>query len=275
LTAVTVTRLSRYPVKACAGEDLTTAEVDEAGVRHDRLLAVVVGSQVVTQRELPQLARVQPVLDDATMRLTLSMPAPAGAADDTVSAVVRTEGRTMAVTLFGETVQVVDQPAELSEWLSAVLGRRARLVAAPRTSRRRSPGAVEGETLLSDEGTLSLHSEASLTLLNERLAERGHPALPADRFRANVVLGGCDAHREDAVDRFAIGPVLMRFAQLDERCAVTTVDQEAGVRAGPEPLRTLAGYRRAERGGVRFGIYTAVERGGRISVGDRVLLDGS
>ncbi len=64
----------------------------------------------------------------------------------------------------------------------------------------------------------------------------------------------------------------MAFAQTDERCVVTTVDQQTGERSGPEPLRTLADYRRQDGGGVAFGIYTAVVGPGTVRVGDAVRL---
>ncbi len=267
-TSVRVTALRRYPVKACAGEPLEVASVGEDGFRNDRVLAVVVDGAVVTQREHPRLARVRPRLDDATAALALSYDGWA-----VVEGVVDTTGPTRTVTIFGEPVAVVDQADALSAWCSEVLQRPAQLVAAPVTTRRTSPGAVQGQTVLADEGTVSLHSEASLARLNEALAERGHPALPADRFRANVVIGGCPAHAEDDTALFEAGAVRMAFAQVDERCAVTTIDQQAGERAGPEPLRTLATYRRLGGvGGVAFGIYTAVLTPGTLRVGDPVTL---
>ncbi|MFD8231822.1 MOSC N-terminal beta barrel domain-containing protein [Streptomyces sp. NPDC059696] len=54
------------------------------------------------------------------------------------------------------------------------------------------------------------------------------------------------------------------------RCAVTLVDQHTGTRAGPEPLRTLATYRRARQGGIAFGTKYAVLRPGTVAVGDEV-----
>jgi uncharacterized protein YcbX len=50
------------------------------------------------------------------------------------------------------------------------------------------------------------------------------------------------------------------------------VDQEFGAKAGPEPLRTLADYRRAAEGGVAFGAKFAVVRPGKLSVGDEVVV---
>ena len=48
------------------------------------------------------------------------------------------------------------------------------------------------------------------------------------------------------------------------------VEQGTGAKAGPEPLRTLAGYRRATGGGVAYGTKYAVVRTGTLSVGDAV-----
>jgi uncharacterized protein YcbX len=262
-----VTALRRYPVKACAPEHLTTATVGVDGLRGDRLLAVTVGDRIITQREFARLARVRPTLDDATGLLRLAYDG-----QDPVEAVVDTDRPSREVTIFGSPVAVVDQEGLLSQWFSDVLGEPATLVAAPPSTRRTSPGEVEGQTLLSDEGTVSLHSEASLARLNEALAQRGHEALGSDRFRANIVIDGVPAHAEDAVHLVEAGDVRMAFAQVDERCVVTTVDQRTGERSGPEPLRTLADYRRIDGGGVAFGIYTAVLAPGTLRVGDPVRL---
>ncbi|CAN5457338.1 MOSC N-terminal beta barrel domain-containing protein [soil metagenome] len=266
-TGPRVTALRRYPVKACAAEHLTSTLVGVDGLPGDRLLAVTVGDEIVTQRELPRLARVRPTLDDATGLLHLAYDG-----REPVEAVVDTDRPTRTVTIFGSPVDVVDQAEVLSRWFGAVLDTSARLVAAPPSTRRTSPGEVEGRTVLSDEGTVSLHSEASLARLNDALARRGQAALTSDRFRANIVIDGVAAHAEDDAHLVDSGDVRMAFAQVDERCVVTTVDQRAGARSGPEPLRTLADYRRIDGGGVAFGIYTAVLAPGRVSVGDAVRL---
>jgi uncharacterized protein YcbX len=262
-----VARLARYPVKACGGEALEVCDVGAAGLRNDRVLAVVVGDRIVTQREFATLARVRPVLDDATGRLTLSCDG-----TETREGTVDTDGPRREVALFDERVFVVEQPSELSEWFTRLLGQPAQLVGAPASTRRATPGLVAGQTVLSDEGSVSLHSQASLDRLNTALGDRGHGPVPADRFRANIVIDGLAAHAEDETGRFEVGEVVLGFGRRDERCVVTTVDQVAGARSGPEPLRTLADYRRDPSGGVCFGVYAAVVVPGRIRVGDPVIL---
>lgn len=60
-----------------------------------------------------------------------------------------------------------------------------------------------------------------------------------------------------------------QWGERTVRCAITMVDQETGHRDGPEPLRTLADYRRGPDG-VVFGAYFTVTREGKVSVGDAV-----
>ncbi len=270
-----VAQLARYPVKACAAELLSEVEVGLTGLRNDRTMAVVAGGRVLTQRELPVLARIRPDLDDSTGRLTLWLTTAEGVdAPEPVQGVVRTDGRPVEVALFGERVSVVEQSGAFSTWLTRVLGSPATLVAAPETTWRTSPGEVAGRTVLADEATVSLLSRASLARLNEALAEQHRPPVAADRFRANILLDGCSAHAEDDARRIEAGSAVLRFAQLDARCVVTTVDQSRGERTGPEPLRTLSLYRRGSSGGVHFGVYAAVERAGVLRAGDPVTMRG-
>ena len=158
-----------------------------------------------------------------------------------------------------------------------LLGRPVQLVGAPAATRRTSPGAVRGQTVLSDEGTVSLHSEASLERLNELLAAGGEPRLPADRFRANVVRRRLPGARRGRGVHLRAGDVTLAFARLDERCAVTTVDQRtrgaarpgAAAHTGdvPPPRRGrggLRGLRRRDRPG-----HPAPRRPGRAAPGGR------
>ena len=89
------------------------------------------------------------------------------------------------------------------------------------------------------------------------------------RFRPNVIVSGWpDPHTEDRVRRVRLGTAELGYAKVCIRCAVTTVDQVTGEKRGPEPLRSLAGYRRADDGGVAFCTKFAVTQAGRVSVDD-------
>ncbi len=118
---------------------------------------------------------------------------------------------------------------------------------------------------------MHLLSTASLDSLNRGLEANGSPAISMDRFRPNIVVAGrSEPYREDGLRRVSIGAARLGYAKLAIRCVVTTVDQDSGAKAGPEPLRTLAEYRRAAEGGLAFGAKFAVTGTGTISVGDEV-----
>ncbi|WP_340377531.1 MOSC N-terminal beta barrel domain-containing protein [Streptomyces sp. SS7] len=140
-------------------------------------------------------------------------------------------------------------------WLTRFLGRPSRLVRARAGSASR----------------LHVVSRASLDALNRRIAARGAAPLPMSRFRPNLVVDGWPTpHTEDDTPRLTVAGTELALTELTVRCAVTLVDQSTGRRAGPEPLRTLADYRRADGGGVVFGAYFAVRRPGRVALGDEV-----
>src|SRR5690606_17930169 len=57
----TIAQLWIYPVKSCAGIQLTEAELTETGLLYDRAWMVVDSAgEFVSQRELPRMALIQP-----------------------------------------------------------------------------------------------------------------------------------------------------------------------------------------------------------------------
>jgi uncharacterized protein YcbX len=109
-------------------------------------------------------------------------------------------------------------------------------------------------------------SEASLAQLNSRL-ER---PVPMDRFRANIVVRGCEPFAEDGWGEFAVGAARLRMAKPCGRCQVTTTDQSTGEVTGPEPLATLSAWRMSPEFGACFGMNAVTLDPGVIRVGDEL-----
>ncbi|MFB7234330.1 MOSC domain-containing protein [Streptomyces sp. NPDC056269] len=271
--------LIRYPVKGCAGTSMTEALLMPAGLAHDRSFMVISEDGIFrTQRRHPRLALIRPAISADGARLTLE------SADSTVRLDVTTSASRRDVDLFGTSFQGIDQGDEVAAWLSDALGAPSRLVRVPPEHDRIADGLTPGPSGYADSSAVHLLSRASLTLLNRRMADRGAPPLSMDRFRPNIVVdshnqgAGADAdadwaalpHAEDRARRITIGGAELGYAKLAVRCAVTLVAQDVGARQGPEPLRTLAGYRRAASGGVVFGTKFSVLTPGKLSVGDEV-----
>ncbi|MYV51673.1 MOSC N-terminal beta barrel domain-containing protein [Streptomyces sp. SID3212] len=290
-----VVELTTYPVKGCAGVELTEALMTEAGLAHDRCFMVVDGDGVFrSQRRDPRLAVIRPGIGASGDQLTLGVRG----VEDLRAEGLRIEDpqvedlcvdvdRTsppVDVEMFGTPYRAVDQGEAAARWLTRVLGAPSRLVRVPPDHTRATDGLTPGTCGFADSGAVHLISRASLTALNARITEGGGAALPMSRFRPNIVIdddraaedgaGTGDAsvpHHEDGFRRLTIGDTELGFTKLAIRCAVTLVDQPTGVRVGPEPLRTLALYRRATVGGVAFGTKYAVLRPGKLALGD--LLD--
>ncbi|WP_225847044.1 MOSC domain-containing protein [Streptomyces sp. HPF1205] len=262
-----VVELSYYPVKGCAGVRVDEAEVTSAGIAHDRSFMVTTAEGVFrSQRRTPRLALIRPATSADGSRLTLRGPGL-----DPLAVEVDTSGARRDVTLFAAPFKGIDQGDEAAGWLSEFLGAPSRLVRVPPEHDRVTDGRTPGTSGYADSCAVHLVSRVALGLLNARMAERGAPALPVDRFRPNIVVDGWDEpHAEDRIRRVRIGGVELGYAKLAIRCVVTTVDQAEGAKTGPEPLRTLAGYRRAAGGGVAFGVKFAVLGTGKLSVGDEV-----
>ncbi|WP_079038553.1 MOSC domain-containing protein [Streptomyces sp. NBRC 110028] len=262
-----VVKLLSYPVKGCAGMSAHTAVLTPAGLAHDRGFMVISEEGVFrSQRRHPRLALIRPGIGADGQRLTLRAPDA-----DPVVIGVDASGPLRAVELFGAPFRGVDQGDAAAAWLSGVLGTPSRLVRVPDDHERVTDGRTPGTSGYADSCAVHVLSRATLDLLNERLNERGAPPLPMNRFRPNIVVDGWNTpHTEDRAHRITIGDTELGYAKLAIRCAVTMVDQRSGAKAGPEPLRTLATYRRAAEGGVAFGTKYAVLRPGRLSVGDEV-----
>lgn len=262
-----IARLRYYPVKGCAGTEVPVAEVTEAGLAHDRAFQVVApDGDFRSQRRYPALAAVRPTLRGD--RLALSAP---GQEDLVVD--VRKDGPRHPGSTFSWHGEGVHQGEAAAEWFSDLLKMPSVLIGVAPDHERVTSGETPGTAAFADGHALLVASESSLDGLNERIAAAGGVPVPIDRFRPNIVISGWEEpHREDEVREMDAGTAKFGYAKQCVRCTVPMVDQETGAKAGPEPIRTLATYRRHPDGGVVFGMKAAVLRPGQVAVGDEVIV---
>jgi uncharacterized protein len=251
-----------YPVKSCAGVALDQSLLIETGLEFDRAWMVVDAADrgVVSQRELPRMALVQPTLRHADLLLRAPGMLGLHLALDAVEAPLR-------VTVWDDEVAAYDMGDLAAQWFSDFLGRPLRLVRfdpdQKRLSSRRWTGAVEAENAFSDAYPLLLASTASLDELNRRLALAGQAPVTMARFRPNLVLDGLDAHGEDALDTLGFdtpeGPVRLKLVKPCARCPVPDIDP-ATAETGHAVGDVLASYRADARvdGALTFGMNAVV-----------------
>jgi len=259
MAALSLSRLTYYPIKSAAGTSVDAWDVDDFGLRYDRRWMVAEpNGHFITQRTSPRLALVRPEICDG--RLVIQAP---GAEPLTVP-LEPEETEPFRVRVWDDTCESVWLGPEPAAWFSRYLGLSCGLVhMTERQVRPVDPDYAPQAKRVSfaDAFPFLLISEASLQDLNGRLPQ----PLPMNRFRPNLVIEGGAPFVEDSLREFAVNGIRFQVVKPCDRCVITTTDQETTER-GVEPLRTLASYRRVA-GKVYFGQNVVHQGTGRLQVG--------
>ncbi len=240
----TVRALFRWPVKSIGGEPLTAARLDGSGVVGDRAHALL-DLHGATPAHLDR-----PLL---TARASKRMLAWSAAYPDAPDDALCDAADVLPVLTAPDGAAWRWDDARLPERLAEDLGRSVTLERDPTGAMQDLPRSV----LLTTEAT----RQAAETALGRPLDLR--------RFRPNL-------HLELAAEPFAeagweggtmvIGDVRLELLHPCERCAIPTREPGTGA-AWPELARWLV--RSTEN---RFGLNARVVRGGRVAVGDAVVV---
>jgi len=246
--------ISHCPVKGLAVLQLHHCELTESGITGDREFFLVdEHDRLVNSKGLGVLQQVVPRYDSEVDSLTLAFPD-----GTTVSRQVGFDG-SLGAQVWGQIVdvRVVDGP--WSEALSDFAGRDLRLV--------RAPGPAPDRL---HSGAATLLGRGSLEAIARTL---GVDEVDERRFRMNFGIDGLREHEEDRWlgRRVRLGEAVVVPQGNVGRCAVTTQNPDTGA-PDLDTLKALAAY----RDGVEtteplpFGVYAAVAKPGRVSVGDTV-----
>jgi uncharacterized protein YcbX len=251
-----------YPIKSCGGIAVDEWGVGERGLHYDRRWMLIDEAGLfISQRELPRMALIEVRIEsdglvvDAPGMSSLVVP------------FRPPDGKLMLARVWDDLVESQTVGGGADRWFSELLDLNCKLVYLPDGSVRPvdpaygEPGDRVG---FADSFPFLLISNASLANLNARL---DHP-LPMNRFRPNLVVGGCEPFAEDGWSLVRIGQLTFRVVKPCARCAITTVDQDTAAK-GKEPLRTLARFRRAGNK-VLFGQNLIHDEPGTLHTGDPV-----
>lgn len=253
-----------YPVKSLGGIRLTKALTEERGLQYDRRWMIIDDKNVfITQRVHQKMALIDVALLEEGLKIFLRADP-----DDFVLVPYK------PVTALPVTVKVWDDTAEAltvsddaDTWLSRQLGLNLRLVVMPDSTERKADTryAQHDENVSFADGFPYLViSQASLDDLNGRLTE----PIEMRRFRPNFVVSGTEPFAEDQWKRITIGDLRFEVVKPCARCVLTTINPETAEK-GPEPLKTLATYRR-NGNKILFGQNVTVRDFGELKVGDQL-----
>ena len=272
-----ITELTIYPIKSCAGISVSHAELTEAGLRYQGVndrewMLVNLQGQFLSQRELPAMARLRPTIQEAHLQVTAPHMPPL-----TIPLLQQTPSTTREVMIWDCELIANDEGDRAADWFSQSLGTPCRLVRfAPEALRFASSkwtGEKQVPTRFSDGYPMLLISQASLDDLNHRSQLQGRTAVPMNRFRPNIVIDGIDAFEEDYAESYDIGDIQLRPVKPCPRCPMPAVDQLTG-EIKDNPVDVLQSYRANPivDGEITFGMNVILEKAtsNLVQVGDAV-----
>ena len=273
-----VSELCVYPLKSGKGIELQQAQVKTKGFLGDREMMLVSGSgKCITQRQFPQLAKVQVTFVEQNITLQLE--------DNAVPALTfmpTLDGAAIVVEIWRDRIIAIDQGDEVARWFHQLLNlspdKFCRLVRQSpdhiRLLNKKNPQDDDQPVGFADNSPVMLTATASLEELNQRIIEihqQQSQAIPMNRFRPNIVIDTIEPFIEDNWSLIQIGEIHFKVAKPCSRCIITTVDQQQGEKNKlKEPLNTLGTFRQLSEQGVMFGVNMIPLNEGIISIGDRL-----
>ncbi|CAH1263224.1 MARC2 [Branchiostoma lanceolatum] len=278
-----VSKIYVHPVKSCRGLEVGEAEVTKQGLRQegvmDRHLLILYKDHFLDTRTEPRAVLISPqCVGDGQVRLEapgmdpLTLPKP-------------NKQKVYSISMWEVDGDAVDCGPEAAGWLEKFFGKPGyKLVMSTPGSKKRPTNQhpkykdiakPDDKVGFQHETALLLTSEASLKDLNNKLAT----PVAMRNFRPNIVVAGCGSFQEDDWQYVRIGEAEIRRMLPCDRCLMTTVDPETGMKNGTqEPLKTLRSYRLTKDEKYKsvfghsplFGLTCGVEQEGAIHIGDTV-----
>ncbi len=286
----TIAQLFIYPVKSCAGIEMTEVVLYDTGLDYDRAWMVVDAEGIfMSQREAPRLALVKPEFKRGELILRAPGMLALHVNIDGVEEAVKVE-------VWDDQVPAFDMGAVAAQWFTDFLSLteaglpkagapKYRLVRFDpdhnRLASKKWTGSVDAPYQFADGFPILVTSTASVASLNDKLAAQGHAAVGVQRFRPNIVLAGLQAHDEDRLNRIDIAAsdadgdqlVSLNPCKPCTRCSIPNVNP-ATAATSPEVNDTLQTYRANAQmdGAITFGMNAIITSGvgATLRVGQRV-----
>lgn len=263
-----VSEINIYPIKSLKAVSLNAAVVESKGLRFDRRWMLVNDkNEFLTQRDFPKMATLDVRIGERGLIISVEN-------NRLEIAFLPATQNSAVVKIWSSRVRALFYEKYINDWFGDVLRTDCKLALMPEETKRKVNYfyAVHKEDAVSfaDGYPFLLIGENSLEELNGRLDE----AIPMNRFRPNFVVSGAEPFAEDGWKKIRIGETVFHVVKPCGRCVITTIDQETGVAASTEPLKTLATYRipkRSVKKKIMFGQNLIAEAsGGEIKVGDEL-----
>ena len=247
---VSVEQLFIYPVKSCAGIELSEAELTPEGLLWDRSWMVInADGKFVSQRQLPQMARIH--IDFSEQALILAYAPESTSVEYNNPEFFSVDlnpplGDAITAHIWNDACQVLDEGRAVGDWLTRVLNspQPLRLVCMAGDSVRPQSQperfGANTHTQFADAAPFLVTNTTSLHVLNQQLQRDQLDQVDMRHFRPNIVIAGLDAFAEQQVLRLEHPDYTLQLCDRSSRCVMTTVNPDTGIKHPQQvPFKTL------------------------------------
>jgi len=254
----TLSKIFVYPIKSCAGIELSSAEVTKRGFILDRRWMLVdAKGRFLTQRKYAQLSQINVTLLDAGLKVS-------GPEQSSLFVPFESEGKNIESSIWSDQVLAREVSGDAHEWFSDLLGEPVRLVYMPDETTRMvdQEFARPNDTVgFADGYPFLIVSQSSV----DDLASKMNIKIDVRRFRPNLVVEGTTAFDEDSWNEFEINGIRFHAVKRCARCVIPTIDPITSEK-NPQINKVLSSYRQ-ENQEVYFGQNLIHDGLGSLSVG--------
>lgn len=242
---IKISELYIYPVKSLAGIKLASSELSPVGLQYDRRWMIVdVDGKFLSQRELPKMATIKTSIINKKLVLSHN--------NRSINiAEVQKQSEKITVTVWNDTLEAIKIDGHANLWLSQILGQECQLVYMDQQAERQiDKDFAEDNQYVSfaDGFPILVISQASLDELNSKLDNN----VNINRFRANIIVSGSNAHAEDYWQDLTINQTEFKAVKKCSRCIIPSINQSTGERDNAKMLSILNRYRK-EDNKIKFG----------------------
>ncbi|KAM0792694.1 hypothetical protein ACM66B_002474 [Microbotryomycetes sp. NB124-2] len=297
---VILDRLTVFPIKSCAGFQVSSWPIVETGLVHDRewMLVDADTGRAMSQKRWPRMVLIRPGLDldkgvltiDATGMPTLTIPLSPSPSLNLPC------GDTARARVCGDVVPISRADPSTDSWFSTFLNHPCQLHRISNAQSRHvhshtssSPleTTIPLPLLLSNESPFLMISSGSVDQVNdwissnEQTSSSSNNKISSSCFRANLQLSGLiEPFVEDEIELVKVGDQVFTSLGKCRRCLMVSIDQETGTKT-KEPFNCLNLHRKdADTGRIHFGVHLMWRRDlsvtgddnaqARLSTGDAV-----
>ncbi len=258
-----VSQINIYPVKGLAAVSVTESMAYTTGFDFDRRWMLLdEQNRFLTQRQLPLMALLTPELTNGLIHIR-------NGNDGITFERNETFGKPIQTFVWDDPATTLEVNPVVSQWFSDALHLPVKLVRLADEIARMHPSSAINQSIpvsLADAYPYLVLGLKSVAFLNQKLTT----AIPADRFRANILIETSAAHEEDTWKTYSLGQAVFQSVKPCGRCTVITIDQKTGEQNN-EPLKVLNTYRKKDQN-VIFGMHTICLEQGLVKIGDTLSL---